>query len=184
VTIKEFRNWLESTDGDVDRRIGVKRPKLIAPAYLIQNRGADILHSFPRVEMQRCARNVLHHVSRSHDEALTRVVCNDERCGRFRSNGTNTFAEQTHGAEIQHLGMRCHADAIGLFLGQRCLAHQQQFTRWLPNFTLKLVRPGLRPAGRAGCVLASVTASRRLQLATRFFERHRRQPPRRSCFGT
>jgi hypothetical protein len=48
-----------------------------------------------------------------------------------------------------------------------------------PNFTLKLVRP----AGRAGCVTASVKASRRLHVATRFCERHRRQPARRFGFG-
>jgi hypothetical protein len=32
--------------------------------------------------------------------------------------------------------------------------------------------------------IASVTPSRRLQFATRFYERHSRQPPRRSGFGT
>ena len=37
---------------------------------------------------------------------------------------------------------------------------------------------------RAAYVVASVMASRRLQVATRFFERHSRQPPRRSGFGT
>jgi hypothetical protein len=41
----------------------------------------------------------------------------------------------------------------------------------------------LRPGSRTACLIASVTASRRLQFATRFFERHRRQPPRRSSFG-
>ena len=42
----------------------------------------------------------------------------------------------------------------------------------------------LRPGSRAACLGASVMASRRLQFATRFCERHWRQPPRRSGFGT
>jgi len=49
---------------------------------------------------------------------------------------------------------------------------------------VKLVRPQLRPGSRAACLVASAMASRRLQFATRFDERHRRQPPRRSGFGT
>ena len=42
----------------------------------------------------------------------------------------------------------------------------------------------LRLGSRAACFLASVRASRRLRIATRFFERHARQPPRRSGFVT
>jgi len=42
----------------------------------------------------------------------------------------------------------------------------------------------LRPGSRAACVIASAAASRRLQFATRFCKRHRRQPPRRFGFGT
>jgi hypothetical protein len=42
----------------------------------------------------------------------------------------------------------------------------------------------LRLGSRAASVIVSVAASRRLQFAIRFFERHRRQPPRRSGFGT
>jgi hypothetical protein len=42
----------------------------------------------------------------------------------------------------------------------------------------------LRPGSRAACIFASVTASRQLQFATRFFERHARQLPRRSGCGT
>ena len=49
-----------------------------------------------------------------------------------------------------------------------------------PNFGVKLVRPG----SRAAYSMASVTASRRLQFATRFCERHWRQPPCRVGFGT
>jgi len=37
---------------------------------------------------------------------------------------------------------------------------------------------------RAACIIASAAASRRLQFATRFCERHSRQPPRRFGFGT
>jgi hypothetical protein len=53
-----------------------------------------------------------------------------------------------------------------------------------PNFTLKLVRPGFGPAAELPAFVASATASRRLRFATRFCERHSRQPPRRSGFGT
>jgi hypothetical protein len=42
----------------------------------------------------------------------------------------------------------------------------------------------LRPGSRAAYVVASVTASRRLQIASRGFATPRRQPPRRSGFGT
>jgi hypothetical protein len=52
-----------------------------------------------------------------------------------------------------------------------------------PNFTLKLVRPGFGPAAE---LPASSQARRRhggLQFATRFCERHARQPPRRAGFG-
>jgi hypothetical protein len=42
----------------------------------------------------------------------------------------------------------------------------------------------LRPGSRAAYIFARVTASRRLQFATRFSERCSRQPPRRSGFGT
>jgi hypothetical protein len=42
----------------------------------------------------------------------------------------------------------------------------------------------LRPGSLAASVAASAVASRRLQFATRFRERHRRQPPRRFGFGT
>jgi hypothetical protein len=58
----------------------------------------------------------------------------------------------------------------------------QGTTSWhiTPNLTVKLMRPG----GRVACVVASFTASRRLQFATPFFERQRRQPPRRCGFGT
>jgi len=54
----------------------------------------------------------------------------------------------------------------------------------LANFTLKLVRPGFGPAAELPTLVASATASRRLQFATRFCECHRRQPARRSGFGT
>ena len=52
------------------------------------------------------------------------------------------------------------------------------------NFTLKLVRPGFGPAAELPTSVASAAASRRSQIATRFCERHTRQPPRRSGFGT
>ena len=42
----------------------------------------------------------------------------------------------------------------------------------------------LRPAGRAGCFIASVTASCRLQFATRCIAVHCRQAARRFGFGT
>ena len=56
--------------------------------------------------------------------------------------------------------------------------------RWRPNFGVKLVRPGFGPAAELPAVLPSVAASRQLQVATRFCERHARQLPRRSGFGT
>jgi len=62
--------------------------------------------------------------------------------------------------------------------------HTKVSQRESPNFTLKLVRPGLRSGSRAAYLVASVTASRPLQFATRFHERHSRQPPRRFGFGT
>jgi hypothetical protein len=52
------------------------------------------------------------------------------------------------------------------------------------NFTLKLVRPGSGPAAELPTFSPSAVASRRLQFATRFCERHWRQPPRRFGFGT
>ena len=42
----------------------------------------------------------------------------------------------------------------------------------------------LRPGSRAAYFMASAVASRRLQFATRFGERHWRQPARRFGFGT
>jgi hypothetical protein len=42
----------------------------------------------------------------------------------------------------------------------------------------------LRPGSRAAYVVASVTASRRLQITSRGSATPRRQPPRRSGFGT
>jgi hypothetical protein len=47
---------------------------------------------------------------------------------------------------------------------------------------VKLARRGFGPAAELPYIIASVTASPRLQFATRLFERHWRQPPRR--FGT
>ena len=49
-----------------------------------------------------------------------------------------------------------------------------------PNFGVKLSAGSCLAAGRAGYGMPSVTVSRRLQLATRFFERHSRQPARHS----
>jgi hypothetical protein len=49
---------------------------------------------------------------------------------------------------------------------------------------VKLMRPGYGPAAELPAFFASVTASRQLQFATRFFERHARQLPRRLGFGT
>jgi len=46
------------------------------------------------------------------------------------------------------------------------------------------MRPGFGPEAEMPCFISSVTASRRLQFATRFSERRWRQPPRRSGFGT
>jgi len=53
-----------------------------------------------------------------------------------------------------------------------------------PNSYAEAGAARLRLAGRAGCDVPSVTASRRLQFATQFCERHSRQPPRRFGFGT
>src|SRR5688500_10155872 len=53
---------------------------------------------------------------------------------------------------------------------------------WRANFGVKLAR--LRPGSRAAYVIASVTASRRLQFASRGFATPRRRPPRRFDFGT
>ena len=52
------------------------------------------------------------------------------------------------------------------------------------NFTLKLPRPGFGPAAEPPAVAGRVTASRRLQFGSRGSATSRRQPPRRSGFGT
>ena len=70
-------------------------------------------------------------------------------------------------------------DALGR-TGVDCVAHWPAPA----NFTLKLVRPGFGPAAELPTFAASAAASRRLQLATRFSERHARQPARRFGFGT
>jgi hypothetical protein len=50
--------------------------------------------------------------------------------------------------------------------------------------TPKLVRPGFGPAAELPAFFANVTASRPLQVASRFIETPRRQRPRRFGFGT
>ena len=62
------------------------------------------------------------------------------------------------------------------------LHHCFEETRRLDAETLRAAR--LRPGSRAACLFASVTASRQLQFATRFSQRHSRQLPRRFGFGT
>jgi hypothetical protein len=52
------------------------------------------------------------------------------------------------------------------------------------NFGVKLMRPGFGPPAEPAAYFASVTASRRLQFASRGFATPRRQPPRRFGFGT
>jgi hypothetical protein len=52
-----------------------------------------------------------------------------------------------------------------------------------PNFGVKLSRPGFGPVAELLGVVSSMTASRSLQFATRFFERHWPQP-RRSAIAT
>jgi len=47
---------------------------------------------------------------------------------------------------------------------------------------VKLARPGF--GSRAGCIFASVAASRRLQFGGRCIATYRRQPPCRFGFGT
>jgi hypothetical protein len=53
-----------------------------------------------------------------------------------------------------------------------------------PNFTLKLVRPGFGPAAELPTL--SLARGRHGGCSSRlaFYERHSRQPPRRSGFGT
>jgi hypothetical protein len=49
---------------------------------------------------------------------------------------------------------------------------------------MKLSRTSFRPDSRAAYFIAGATASRRLQIAIRFFERHAWQRPRHAGFGT
>ena len=53
-----------------------------------------------------------------------------------------------------------------------------------PNVTAEAGAARLRPAGRAGCCVASVTASRRLHFRQALLAASRRQPPRRFGLGT